>query len=57
MTRALWQLLHGHFGAALDLNWRVLIAAPIIAWVFGGLVFRTIGIAGRSGDLPRWGFE
>ncbi|MFH1010677.1 MAG: DUF2752 domain-containing protein [bacterium] len=53
MTRALWQLMHGHFAAALDLNWRVLIAAPILVWVYAQWIFRTIGIASRSGDLPR----
>jgi hypothetical protein len=53
MTRALWQLMHGHFAAAIDLNWRVLIAAPILIWVFGKYVVKTLGIAGRSGDAAR----
>jgi hypothetical protein len=53
MTRALWQLMHGHFAAAIDLNWRVLIAAPILVWVFGKYVVKTLGIAGRSGDAAR----
>jgi hypothetical protein len=40
MSRAVCRLLHGEFSDALSLNWRVLIVAPILAWLYCKTVYQ-----------------
>ncbi|MBN2380436.1 DUF2752 domain-containing protein [candidate division WOR-3 bacterium] len=34
ITRAIWSLLHGDAAQAVRFNWKVLIVAPILCWLY-----------------------
>lgn len=52
MTHALWWLLHGDPGRAFASNPRVVLVAPLLAWLYLKLVWNAPGF---SSALPRAG--